>query len=106
MDSSSLHNRAQSLIEALPYIKEFFGKTIVIKFGGSAMIQNSLKTDFALDVVLLKYVGLNPVILSTKFCTCCLLAAAIVIASCPSFSLSERHAISIWSAGKGNLLSA
>jgi acetylglutamate kinase len=62
MDHSSLHKRAQSLIEALPYIKEFFGKTIVIKFGGSAMIQDSLKSDFALDVVLLKYVGMNPVI--------------------------------------------
>ncbi|MGA1792134.1 MAG: acetylglutamate kinase [bacterium] len=62
MDHSSLHKRAQSLIEALPYIKEFFRKTIVIKFGGSAMIQDSLKKDFALDVVLLKYVGMNPVI--------------------------------------------
>ncbi|MGA1863639.1 MAG: acetylglutamate kinase [bacterium] len=62
MDQSSLHKRAKSLVEALPYIKEFFRKTIVIKFGGSAMIQDSLKNDFALDVVLLKYVGMNPVI--------------------------------------------
>jgi len=62
MDRSSLHSRAQSLIEALPYIKEFFGKTVVIKFGGAAMINERLKEDFALDVVLLKYVGMNPVI--------------------------------------------
>jgi len=70
MDHSILHKRAQSLIEALPYIKKYFGKTIVIKFGGSAMIQSSLKTDFALDVVLLKYVGLNPVIVhGERWCT-------------------------------------
>jgi len=62
MDRSSLHSRAQSLIETLPYIKEFFGKTVVIKFGGAAMINERLKEDFALDVVLLKYVGMNPVI--------------------------------------------
>ena len=62
MDYRTFHKRAQSLIEALPYIKDFFGKTLVIKFGGSAMIQDSLKNDFALDVVLLKYVGMNPVI--------------------------------------------
>jgi acetylglutamate kinase len=62
MDQTNLHKRAQSLIEALPYIKEFSGKTVVIKLGGSAMIQDRLKADFALDVVLLKYVGMNPVI--------------------------------------------
>lgn len=63
MDRSNLHSRAQSLIEALPYIKEFFGKTVVIKFGGAAMINERLKEDFARDVVLLKYVGMNPVII-------------------------------------------
>jgi acetylglutamate kinase len=51
-----------TLLEALPYIREFFGKTIVIKYGGSAMADESLREDFATDVVLLKYVGMNPVI--------------------------------------------
>jgi acetylglutamate kinase len=51
-----------TLLEALPYIREFFGKTIVIKYGGSAMADESLREAFATDVVLLKYVGLNPVI--------------------------------------------
>ncbi len=50
------------LLEALPYIKEFYGKTVVIKFGGSAMVEDELKRSFALDVVLMKYVGMNPVI--------------------------------------------
>ncbi|MBN2372886.1 acetylglutamate kinase [bacterium] len=62
MDRDSLIKRAQSLTEALPYIREFSGKTLVIKFGGSAMIEENLKDSFALDVVLLKYVGMNPVI--------------------------------------------
>ena len=51
------------LLEALPYIKEFHGKTGVIKYGGAAMRDEALKQDFANDVVLLKYVGLNPVII-------------------------------------------
>ena len=51
-----------TLLEALPYIREFFGKTIVIKYGGAAMAQDELREAFATDVVLLKYVGLNPVI--------------------------------------------
>jgi acetylglutamate kinase len=51
-----------TLLEALPYIREFFGKTIVIKYGGSAMADESLREAFATDVVLLKYVGMNPVI--------------------------------------------
>ncbi|MBI5599128.1 MAG: acetylglutamate kinase [Deltaproteobacteria bacterium] len=50
------------LFEALPYIRKFNNKTIVIKYGGSAMVEEGLKKDFALDVVLLKYVGINPVI--------------------------------------------
>jgi acetylglutamate kinase len=53
----------QTLLEALPYIREFHGKTVVIKYGGAAMIDASLKEEFARDVVLLKYVGMNPVII-------------------------------------------
>jgi acetylglutamate kinase len=51
-----------TLLEALPYIREFHGKTVVIKYGGAAMVDDSLKEEFARDVVLLKYVGMNPVI--------------------------------------------
>jgi acetylglutamate kinase len=51
-----------TLLEALPYIKEFHGRTVVIKYGGAAMREPALREDFATDVVLLKYVGLNPVI--------------------------------------------
>ena len=51
-----------TLLEALPYIREFHGRTIVIKYGGAAMTDPELKEDFARDVVLLKYVGMNPVV--------------------------------------------
>ncbi|MGN6259056.1 MAG: acetylglutamate kinase [Solirubrobacterales bacterium] len=51
-----------TLLEALPYIREFHGRTIVIKYGGAAMLDEELRENFATDVVLLKYVGLNPVI--------------------------------------------
>jgi len=51
-----------TLLEALPYIREFHGKTVVIKYGGAAMTDAQLKEEFARDVVLLKYVGLNPVV--------------------------------------------
>src|SRR5438445_1391123 len=51
-----------TLLEALPYIREFHSKTVVIKYGGAAMDDPVLKEDFARDVVLLKYVGMNPVI--------------------------------------------
>ncbi len=51
-----------TLLEALPYIREFHGRTVVIKYGGSAMREEELREGFATDVVLLKYVGLNPVI--------------------------------------------
>ncbi len=51
-----------TLLEALPYIREFHGKTVVIKYGGAAMIDPQLKEEFARDVVLLKYVGMNPVV--------------------------------------------
>jgi acetylglutamate kinase len=53
---------AKILIEALPYIKQFHGKTIVIKYGGNAMVDDDLKSSFARDVVLLKLVGMNPVV--------------------------------------------
>jgi acetylglutamate kinase len=52
----------ETLLEALPYIREFHGRTVVIKYGGAAMRDEELKEGFATDVVLLKYVGLNPVI--------------------------------------------
>src|SRR2546423_14961937 len=51
-----------TLLEALPYIREFHGRTVVIKYGGAAMTDPGLKQEFARDVVLLKYVGMNPVI--------------------------------------------
>jgi acetylglutamate kinase len=56
------HRRAEILMEALPYIREFRGKTVVIKYGGAAMEQVDLKRSFALDVILLHLVGINPVI--------------------------------------------
>jgi acetylglutamate kinase len=52
-----------TLLEALPYIREFHGKTVVIKYGGAAMTDPALKEDFARDVVLLKYVGMNPIVI-------------------------------------------
>jgi acetylglutamate kinase len=52
----------ETLLEALPYIREFHGRTVVIKYGGAAMLEEDLREAFAADVVLLKYVGLNPVI--------------------------------------------
>src|SRR4051812_29506072 len=52
----------ETLLEALPYIREFHGRTVVIKYGGAAMRDEGLRDAFATDVVLLKYVGLNPVI--------------------------------------------
>ena len=55
-------DKAAVLVEALPYIRRFFDKTIVIKYGGSAMSDPELRASFAVDVVLLKYIGLRPVI--------------------------------------------
>lgn len=54
--------KASVLMEALPYIKEHFGKTVVIKYGGNAMINSELKESIASDLVLMKYVGMNPVL--------------------------------------------
>jgi len=51
-----------TLLEALPYIREFHGRTVVIKYGGAAMSDPALREDFARDVVLLKYVGMNPIV--------------------------------------------
>ena len=51
-----------TLLEALPYIREFHGKTVVIKYGGAAMEDPALREEFARDVVLLKYVGINPIV--------------------------------------------
>ena len=58
----SAADRAQVLTEALPYIQHFQGKTIVIKYGGNAMVDEALKQSFARDVVLMKLVGMNPVV--------------------------------------------
>lgn len=55
-------NVADILIEALPYIRRFYGMTIVIKYGGHAMVDEQLKEDFARDITLMKFVGLNPVV--------------------------------------------
>ncbi|MGB5219216.1 MAG: acetylglutamate kinase [Smithella sp.] len=54
--------RADILLETLPYIRRFYNKTIVIKYGGHAMIDDELKNKFAQDVVMMKYIGLNPVV--------------------------------------------
>ena len=57
-----LIEKAEILMEALPYIKKFYGKTVVIKYGGNAMVDEELKASFAKDVTLMKYIGINPVI--------------------------------------------
>jgi acetylglutamate kinase len=57
-----LIEKAEVLIEALPYIRRFYHKTMVIKLGGAAMADEGLKEGFAMDIVLMKYVGLNPVV--------------------------------------------
>ncbi len=54
--------RADILLEALPYIQRFFNKTVVIKYGGHAMVDEELKKMFAMDVVMMKYIGINPVV--------------------------------------------
>lgn len=55
-------NVADILIEALPYIRRFYGMTIVIKYGGHAMVDEQLKADFSQDITLLKFIGLNPIV--------------------------------------------
>jgi len=56
-------NVADILIEALPYIRRFYGMTIVIKYGGHAMVDDQLKADFARDITLMKFIGMNPVVI-------------------------------------------
>jgi acetylglutamate kinase len=59
---AAMVQRAEILMEALPYIRAFQGKTLIIKYGGAAMEEAALKASFALDVILLRYVGINPVV--------------------------------------------
>ena len=54
--------RANTLIEALPYIQKLYGKTIVVKYGGAAMKDEELKKHFLEDITLLKFVGMNPIV--------------------------------------------
>jgi len=63
MQKRTAHQIADVLIEALPYIQRFKGKTVVVKFGGNAMIDEALKQSFARDIVLMKLVGLNPIVI-------------------------------------------
>lgn len=58
----TLIKKAEILIEALPYIQKLYGKTVVIKYGGNAMISNELKNSVMEDITLLKYIGMNPVV--------------------------------------------
>ena len=62
LDSNKALNVAQVLTDALPYIQKFQGRTVVIKYGGNAMVDEDLKNGFARDVVLMKLVGMNPVV--------------------------------------------
>ena len=62
LDSNQALNVAQVLTDALPYIQKFQGRTVVIKYGGNAMVDEDLKNGFARDVVLMKLVGMNPVV--------------------------------------------
>jgi len=62
IDPQSASERTRFLIQALPYIQRFRGKTVVIKYGGNAMVDEALKQSFARDVVLMKLVGMNPVV--------------------------------------------
>ncbi|MDX6651766.1 MAG: acetylglutamate kinase [Solirubrobacterales bacterium] len=62
LEQSAGQESVEALLEALPYVKAFHGKTIVIKYGGAAMREDELREAFATDVVLLKYVGINPII--------------------------------------------
>lgn len=60
--SNKTHNIAKVLTESLPYIQKFQGKTVVIKYGGNAMVDEKLKSSFARDIVLMKSVGMNPIV--------------------------------------------
>ncbi len=62
LEVRTAHQIADVLIEALPYIQRFKGKTVVVKFGGNAMVDEDLKNSFARDIVLMKLVGINPIV--------------------------------------------
>lgn len=62
MDQIEELDRAKVLIEALPYIRRFNNATVVVKYGGHAMVDDDLKRDFALDIILMKFVGMNPIV--------------------------------------------
>ena len=62
LDKTTTMSNVRVLSEALPYIRRFYGKTIVIKYGGNAMVDDALKNGFARDVALMKLVGMNPVV--------------------------------------------
>ncbi|MEY4642268.1 MAG: hypothetical protein RLZZ227_2262 [Pseudomonadota bacterium] len=62
LDPNSAQSIANVLTEALPYIRRFHGKTIIVKYGGNAMIDETLKNSFARDIVLMKLVGMNPIV--------------------------------------------
>ncbi len=62
IQKKAAHQIADVLIEALPYIQRFNGKTVVVKFGGNAMVDEALKHSFARDIVLMKLVGINPIV--------------------------------------------
>ena len=55
-------DKAEILVDALPYIQEFYGKTVVIKYGGNAMINDELKENVMRDVALMKFVGIRPIL--------------------------------------------
>ena len=57
-----LIKKAEILIEALPYIQKLYGKTVVVKYGGNAMINEDLKNSVMEDITLLKYIGMNPIV--------------------------------------------
>jgi len=61
-DMTKFVERADILLEALPYIRRFYGKTVVIKYGGHAMVDGELKDSFARDIVMMKYIGIHPVV--------------------------------------------
>ena len=74
IDAVNAAVKAQILAEALPYIQRFHDKTIIIKYGGNAMIEPQLKAGFARDVVMLKLVGMNPssfTAAARRSATCC-----------------------------------
>ena len=87
LDRDQALNIAQVLTEALPYIQRFTGKTIVVKFGGNAMVDQQLKTDFARDITLLKLIGINPVVVTDALQGA---SPATVEAAARAASIAER----------------